>query len=181
MTYQHLIDAFIAKGGEVTKCETGKSAIDAEYRWCDKSRSLVDISGDWSWKAQNKRSFLPHARRGKGDHSSRPDVIAANARRERLKVICNDYSTADLAKMFGVDPKVIRDDLRRVGIKPARVQVWGYKKNPETVARQAIVRAAMREHPTFGATNLCKKLAEAGHDMTRDSVQYDVRAIRGEV
>jgi hypothetical protein len=105
---QRLIDEAI-QAGRVTRVPVGVSALEPEYRWCDKVRGLVPVE-----KGGASRSFGWPSRH-------RPDAQAAYHRRGRVKALhAEGLRPAQVAERLGVKVQTVHNDAAILGIRFGR-------------------------------------------------------------
>lgn len=144
MTEADLVSAYLAKGGKVTKCPTGKSGMNIEYVWQD-GAGLVSKDPEASKRAF-RRSLSGHFQRKRVEPNA--EVVK---RRETVAAQMDAGMTGvQIAAMLGVNVYTVYDDANAMGKKFPRATPPGFDTLPHVALRRAKVEKLAKEGLTGG-------------------------------
>ncbi|WP_282026834.1 hypothetical protein [Limimaricola cinnabarinus] len=131
-----LIEAYLAKGGAVTHCPTGKSALALEYEWVD-GKGLVAKDREKAKKAfrHSVGSCFVSAK----SNSPTPEQIK---RRETVAALIDaGHSGLAISRMLTIDPQTVYKDAQIMGRKFPKPIPPRQPLQPHVTERRRKVRA----------------------------------------
>lgn len=133
-----LVADFIARGGTVTKCPTGKSALAIEYVW-EEGKGLV--MKDPAQLEQVKRRYARH-----GGQRKREETPAITERRRKLTLLMAEcMSAAQCAAALGVNETTVRKDAKALDMTFERPKREAPKPRPSRAMAVSVRRQTVAE------------------------------------
>lgn len=172
-TDSDLVAAFLAKGGQVTKCPTGKSALAIDYTYVE-GKGLV--MKDPAQLEQVKRRYARHG--GQRKRETSPEVL--ELRRKLTLLMADGHGAAYCAKALGIHESTARNHARALDMtfdrperpKPAPKQ----KPAPKVIAGPANMPPNLRRAKVARMVKAGKKGTEIAKALgcTLNAVHQDV-------